>query len=143
MRYRLRIPRTARVEIEDHKSRITLNALAGDARIRTHKGAVRVKGHDAALDLETHKGDAHVEFARLTEASRLETYKGDIEVAVPRNAGFDLDARVERRGMLQAPFVLGERDLGRHERTYEQKVNGGGPTLTLTTRNGSLRITER
>jgi hypothetical protein len=142
VRYRLRIPRTARLEIEDHKSHIAVNALHADARIRTHKGSVKVTGHDGALDLTTHKGDVQVEFARLTEGSRLETYKGDIEVALPRSAGFDLDARVERGGSLDAPFRLDERQVGRRERSYEQKVNGGGPRLELSTRNGSLKITE-
>jgi hypothetical protein len=142
VRYRLRIPRTARVEIEDHKSDITMNALTADARIQTHKGTVHVKGHDGGLDLTTHKGDVHVEFARLTEGSRLVTYKGDIEVAVPRSAGFDLDARVERGGNLEAPFRLDERQVGRRERSYEQTVNGGGPRLELSTRKGSLKITE-
>jgi DUF4097 and DUF4098 domain-containing protein YvlB len=142
VRYRLRIPKTARLEIEDHKSDIAVNDLHADARIRTHKGTVKVKGYDGALDLTTHKGDVHVEFARLAEGSRLETYKGDIEVAVPRSAGFDLDARLERRGSMEAPFPLDERSVGRRDRVYEQKVNGGGPLLTLSTRNGSLKITE-
>ena len=140
--YRLRVPRTARLDIEDHKSDIALNGLHADARIRTHKGTVRVKGHDGALDLTTHKGDVHVEFVRLAQGSRLETYKGDIEVAVPRSAGFDLDARIERGGSLDAPFPLDERQVGRRDRAYEQKVNGGGPRLELSTRNGSLKITE-
>jgi hypothetical protein len=143
VRYRLRIPRTARLEIEDHKSDIGVNGLHADARIRTHKGTVKVKEHDGALDLTTHKGNVHVEFARLAEASRLETYKGDIEVAVPRSAGFDLDARVERSGSLDAPFPLDERQVGRRERVYEQKVNGGGPLLTMATGSGSLKITEK
>jgi hypothetical protein len=62
---------------------------------------------------------------------------------VPRAAGFDLDARVERRGLLETPFALDETRVGRRERVYEQKINGGGPLLELSTRNGRLRITER
>jgi hypothetical protein len=143
VRYRLRIPQTARLQIEDHKSDIAVSGLRADARIHTHKGKVDVKAHDGGLDLLTHKGDAHVEFARLAEGSRLETYKGDIEVAVPRSAGFDLDARVERGGNLDAPFPLDEKQVGRRDRAYEQKVNGGGPLLTMATRRGSLKITEK
>lgn len=143
VRYRLRIPRTARLEIEDHKSEIAVDGLKADAKIRTHKGTVTLKGHDGGLELTTHKGDVHVELARLAQPIRLETYKGDIEVAVPHAAGFDLDARVERRGRLDAPFILHEREVGRRERVYEQKVNGGGPRLELATRKGSLRITEK
>jgi hypothetical protein len=141
--YSLRIPRTARLEITDHKSKIAVDGLKADARIATHKGSVHVTGHDGGLELTTHKGDVHVEFARLSEPSRLETYKGDIEVAVPRAAGYDLDARVERGGSLDAPFALDERQVGRRDRVYEQKVNGGGPRLEMSTRNGTLKITEK
>ena len=101
-----------------------------------------VKAHDGGLELTTHKGDVRVEFARLG-ASRLETYKGDIEITVPRAAGFDLDARVERRGTLKAAFPLDETLGSGRERVYEQKVNGGGPRLELSTRNGSIQIRER
>jgi putative adhesin len=138
--YRLRIPRTARLDIEDHKSRIEVSGLRSDAKISTHKGNVHVKAHDGAIELTTHKGNVHVEFARLGGDSRLETYKGDIEISVPRAAGFDLDARVERGGMLTAAFPLDEQIVDRRERVYEQKVNGGGPRLELSTRNGSIQI---
>jgi hypothetical protein len=33
--------------------------------------------------------------------------------------------------------------VGRRDRVYEQKVNGGGPLLTMATRKGSLKITEK
>jgi putative adhesin len=143
VRYKVRVPRTARLVIEDHKSDINVDGLHADARIQTHKGTVNVKGHDGALELSTHKGDVHVEFARLAGGSRLETYKGDIQVTLPRSAGFDLDARVERGGSLETPFRLDETQVGRRDRVYEQKVNGGGPLLTLSTRNGTLKITEK
>lgn len=139
--YRLRIPRTARLDIEDHKSRIAVSGMRSDARISSHKGSVDVKAHEGALELETHKGDVRVEFARLAD-SRLETYKGDIEVTVPKSAGFDLDARVERGGTLEAGFRLDESLVNRRERVYRQKVNGGGPHLELTTRNGTIQIRE-
>lgn len=87
------------------------------------------------------RGDVRVEFARFA-ASRLETYKGDIEI-MPRSTGFELDARVERGGTREAGFRLDETPISRRERVYQQKVNGGGPLLTLSTRNGSIRIRER
>ena len=36
-------------------------------------------------------------------------------------------------------------DIRRRQGTalYEQKVNGGGPRLELSTRNGTLKITEK
>lgn len=140
--YRVRMPRTARLDVEDHKSKIAVSGLRSEARISSHKGSVDVKAHDGGIELTTHKGDVRVEFARFA-ASRLETYKGDIEITVPRSTGFDLDARVERGGTLEAGFRLDETPISRRERIYRQKVNGGGPLLTLSTRNGSIRIRER
>lgn len=137
--YRLRIPRTARLDVEDHKSKIDLAGLRSEVRIRTHKGSVDVKDHDGGLDLSTHKGDVRVEFARFA-ASRFETHKGDIEITMPRSAGFDLDATVGRGGRLDSGFDLAERALSRRERAYEQPVNRGGPRLELSTKKGSIRI---
>ena len=131
--YRIQMPRTARLEIKDHKSNIAVSGLRSDAQIVSHKGDIDVKDHDGALDLATHKGEAHVEFARLGGDSRFETHKGDIDIAIPRSAGFDLEADVGRNGRLETGFEVVERERSKRERFYEEKVNGGGPRLELTT----------
>ncbi len=138
--YRIRMPRTAQLEIQDHKSKIAVAGLRSDAKIVSHKGAIDVKDHDGALDLTTHKGDARVDFARLGGDSRFETHKGDIEVSLPRSAAFDLEAHVGRRGRLETGFAVAARQLSKRDSFYEEKVNGGGPRLELTTHNGDLRL---
>lgn len=138
--YRIRMPRTARLEIQDHKSKIAVAGLRSDARIVSHKGSIDVKGHDGALDLTTHKGDARVEFARLGGDSRFETHRGDVEISLPKSAGFDLEAHVGRGGSLDTGFEVVARERTKRERLYEEKVNGGGPRLELTTKNGAFRI---
>lgn len=143
--YRLRIPATARLEIEDHKSKIDVAGLRGATRISSHKGDVDVKAQAGGLDLTTHKGEVRVEFARLAADSRLTTHKGDIEVAVPRRAGFDLDARLERGGNFDTSFDIARQTdaADRRGRVYEEAINGGGPRLELSTHKGSLRLMER
>lgn len=141
--YRVRIPRTARLEIQDHKSKIAVAGLRSDARIVSHKGSIDVKDHDGALDLTTHKGDARVDFARLGGDSRFETHKGDIDIAIPRSAGFDLEAQVGHNGRLDTGFEVVARELSKRERFYDEKVNGGGPRLELTTRNGVFKLTAK
>lgn len=142
--YRIRIPRTARLDVEDHKSRISVAGLRSDARIESHKGRIDVKDHDGALDLTTHKGDARVEFARFGGDSRFETHKGDIEIVLPKSAAFDVEAHVGRAGSLDSGFDLAEREwTTRRERFYGDRVNGGGPRLELSTRNGALRLTAK
>jgi len=138
--YRIRIPRTARLDIQDHKSNIAVGGLRADARIVSHKGSIDVKDHDGALDLTTHKGDARVDFARLGGDSRFETHKGDIAISLPKSAGFDLEAHVGRGGLLDAGFNLAEGEWSKRKRSYEEKVNGGGPRLELTTKNGAFQL---
>jgi Putative adhesin len=141
--YRIRMPRTARLEIEDHKSKIGVTGLRSDAKIVSHKGAIDVTDHDGALDLTTHKGDARVEFARLGGDSRFETHKGDVEISLPRSAAFDLEAHVGRAGRLESGFTVAGREWSKRESFYEEKVNGGGPRLELTTHKGDLRLTAK
>jgi hypothetical protein len=141
--YRIRMPRTARLDLQDHKSKIAVAGLRADAKIVSHKGAIEVKDHDGALDLTTHKGDARVEFVRFGGDSRFETHKGDIEIVLPKSAGFDLEAHVGRAGSLDSGFELVEREWTRRDRFYEEKVNGGGPRLLLTTHNGALQLRAR
>jgi hypothetical protein len=142
--YRIRIPRTARLDVEDHKSRIAVAGLRSDARVVSHKGRIDVKDHDGALDLTTHKGDARVEFARFGGDSRFETHKGDIEIVLPKSAAFDLEAHLGRAGSLDSGFELVEREwTTRRDRFYEEKVNSGGPRLQLSTRSGDLKLSTR
>ena len=141
--YRIRMPRTARLEIQDHKSKISVAGLRADAKITSHKGVIDVKDHDGALDLTTHKGDARVDFARLGGDSRFETHKGDVEIALPKSAAFDLEAHVGRAGRLDSGFAVAEREWSKRDSYYEEKVNGGGPRLELTTHKGELRITAK
>ena len=112
----------------------TVIAVSGHALGQTYK--LRL-GH--ASSAESSQQVALVEFVKLVK----DRSKGDIEITVPRAAGFDLDARVERRGTLKAAFPLDETLGSGRERVYEQKVNGGGPRLELSTRNGSIQIRER
>ena len=121
--YRIRMPRTARLDVKDHKSKISFSGLRADARIVSHKGDIDVKDHDGSLDLATHKGD--------------------IDIAIPRSAGFDLEAEVGRNGRLDTGFEVVARERSKRERFYEEKVNGGGPRLDLTTKNGVIRLTAK
>ena len=163
--YTISIPRGARLDISDHKSEIEVSGLqsevrinshkgpmvlsdiTGDLRLETHKSRVRVTGLAGSLDLDTHEAEVDVQFVRLGERTRIETHKGEINITIPKGAGFELDADVGRKGELRADFDL--RDLeyrfGRRDEDLEYRgdVNGGGPLLRLRTYKGYYRIRER
>jgi hypothetical protein len=143
--YRIRMPRTASLDIKDYKSTIDVASLAGRVRLESYKGTMRVTGLDGRLDLETYKGTARVEFARLAGDVRVETYKGEIELSLPKGAAFTLKADADRHGRIRSDFGVPSQQAAsrRSGDALRGAVNGGGPRLDATTHKGTIRITER
>src|SRR5215467_10724558 len=104
--YTILMPRTARLEIKDHKSKTTVTGLKAAVNINTFKGSVAVAGLEGSIDLQTFKGDAKVVFAGLHSESHFDTNKGNIEVIIPRGGGFNLQSNLGRRGGLDSSIDL-------------------------------------
>ncbi len=141
VRYTIQMPATARLEIEDYKSDTTVSNLHADLRLHTYKGTVKVSNLDGAARVETYKGDVRVEFARFSSASRFDTHKGEIDVRLPKDSRFELDADSGRRGDIHSDFTMTTHG-GRFSRAARASgaVNGGGPELRMTTYKGTLRV---
>ena len=122
VRYAIRIPRTARLWIRDHASDAEIAGLSG------------------ALEIETHRGDFHIDFAALTSNSRVETHRGSLEVRLPADSQFDIRADLDRRSSLESDFPVMARLAHRRARNLEGSVNGGGPILQLNTDRGHIRL---
>jgi hypothetical protein len=138
--YTISMPRSARLEIKDYKSEITLADLGSDVRLETYKGEVRATGLGGPMRLETYKGEARLAFSRVAGDMRFETYKGEIELTLPRDARFSVAADVSRRGNLDSDFPVLLRTGGRSRSHIEASANGGGPELSLHTYRGSFRL---
>jgi hypothetical protein len=146
VRYAIKMPRTARLQIHDYKSQTRIAGLASELDMTTYKGDVAIREMDGPVRLETYKGDVQAEYARFA-ASQFETTKGSIDVALPRQTAFSLDADMGRRGDLRNEFGSIERTMtGRRRHDYsvrDARINGGGPSLVLRTNKGELRIRAR
>lgn len=125
--YDVRVPRTAALDIEDYKSRISVEGVAGDVAIESYKGVLRLKGLSGRLEVETYKGDARAELDRVSGDVRLETYKGEIDLAVPKGSRFDVDEEVGRRGFFEVSL----------------DDTRSGPRLSVETYKGTIRLRER
>lgn len=142
--YTLTIPKTARLEIKDYKSRIDIKNHAADLELNTYKGSVHIDGQAGGVDLETYKGDVRVDMASVGKSNRFETYKGEIEISVPKSAAFTVDADLSRRGRLDADFdLVHQTHRRRHDTRARTEVNGGGPAMRLSTYKGEFRIRQR
>lgn len=139
--YKIRMPATARLAVDDYKSDTRVAGLKADLKLHTYKGTVRVEGLDGAADVDTYKGDVRVAFARYSRSSRFETYKGEMEVSLPRDSRFALEAEAGRRGSLDSDFGSVERVGWRsREERARSDVNGGGPALRIETSRGTIRL---
>jgi hypothetical protein len=138
--YTIQMPATVQLEINDYKSDIRVSNLDSDLKLNTYKGTVSVVHLNGAARVETYKGTVRLEFARFQKDSRFGTYKGEIELRMPRASAFDLDAETGRHGDLNTEFAMtisaGRSSSGHSSGT----VNGGGPKLRFTTHKGTLRI---
>ena len=137
--YTIRMPRTARLRVEDYKSATRVSGLESDLRLQTYKGTVEVTGQNGAVDLETYKGEVVISFAALAKAVRLQTFKGEIRLRLPASSAFDVDADTGRRGDFETEFEMTSRSGGSSGR-IRGAVNGGGPKISFQTDKGSLSL---
>jgi len=138
--YDLKIPRAAKLDIEDHKSEIRIKALEGDLTLTTHKGHAVIDQFSGGARIETHKGDIRVDFTRLTRPSNFETYKGEVEIFVPENTSFRVAGDLGEDARLDSEFAMVTHSFGDEERV-DAKVNGGdGPEIWIESYKGTIRL---
>jgi DUF4097 and DUF4098 domain-containing protein YvlB len=107
--------------------------------ISTHNGGIEVSGLAGALELDTHNGNARVQFASLTGESSVETHNGDVELVMPAASRFNLQTSAHN-GRVHSDFSVTTRNIGRRRDNVDGTVNGGGPALRLSTHNGNFRL---
>lgn len=147
VRYRITMPKTARLVIDDYKSDIVVAPLSSELRLETYKGTVTLRGVEGPARLQTYKGDMKVDVPRIAGDLHLSTYKGTYEVGIPKDARFTLDADTGRHGTLDSDFTVSS-VTSRHSRRHGGErvhgdANGGGPRLDFDTYKGSLRLRAR
>jgi hypothetical protein len=141
--YSIRMPRTARLSIHDHRSNLEIRDLSAALDITTHRGTARIDRLSGPLDLTTHRGEAHVDFASFTGPSRVETHRGSIQLRLPRDSRFELNAQLDRRSSIESDFPMMAHLARRAGGDLNGAVNGGGPSLRLSTGKGKIRVEAR
>lgn len=143
--YTIHMPATASLNIKDYKSRSSVQDLRSDLVFNSYKGEVEITNLVGSLKLETYKGEAKVEFNMMKERCNCETYKGSITLALPKSAGFNLDADLGYRTHFSTDFEVELETHGRHHSNseYHGPVNGGGSSLVLRSTKGNIRLRQR
>lgn len=100
--YTLTVPRSARLEIDDHESEMRVQGLDGPVGIDTHEGSITLTDNTGATEIDSHEGpitieehsgrltiDAHdsrIRLASVAGPTDIETHEGQIEAEDLRGA---------------------------------------------------------
>jgi len=137
--YTIHVPRRVTLSVKDYKSDSDVSGVEGAVDFDTYKGVVRLSGLRGGLHLNTYKGDVHAIFASFAAASRVDTYKGEIDLSLPQSSAFTLSTKLERRATLETDFAQTVRSTSR-QHGYNGSINGGGPELRVNSYKGGIRL---
>ncbi len=136
--YTISMPANARLDIDDHNANVRVTGLRNDLRVNSHNGSVDVNDLDGSASIETHNGSVKVAYRRFAKSSSFETHNGGIDLRLPPDARFHVNANGHHMDVdSDFPTVV---TRGPREGRYVGDVNGGGPELRVLTHNGSLRL---
>jgi DUF4097 and DUF4098 domain-containing protein YvlB len=128
------------IDAETSNSSVELQNIAGDVKARTSNGRIRAERISGECEAHTSNSSIAVEFDHAPKSRvRAETSNGGITVRLPGNTAARIEADTSN-GSVTTDF---EADRGSRGNHLETTINGGGPLIELTTRNGSISILRR
>jgi DUF4097 and DUF4098 domain-containing protein YvlB len=110
---------------------------AGDIKAQSGSGSIRLRGVNGAVRVGTGSGDIEVD-GNPTAEWRLNTHSGSIRLTVNPAAHFTVNASTDSGSVRVAQSISLQSSLDRQH--IVGTVNGGGPTMRLTTSSGDITI---
>ena len=128
-----------RVEVRTSDGDVDIERLDGSKlEIGTSDGEISIESVSGELRASTSDGDIRVGFDRVAETT-LRTGDGDIVLFTDGSVGADLDLRGEDVVLGNLRGFEGER----HDGMARGSLNGGGPLVRASTRDGSIHVRTR
>jgi DUF4097 and DUF4098 domain-containing protein YvlB len=139
--------KSARTDMEFAKLDGTLELDSGDLRAASAVGPARLITKSKDIHLEGLSGDLHLEdtngavevIVRKLGNLQLDNKNGDIQLSLPTQASFKLDARA-RNGEIQSDFSELKVNNGDREATASGAVGSGSTVIRLTNEHGTIEI---
>ncbi len=124
--------------LETGSGDIELNENApGDVRAQTGSGSVRLNGISGGLKAGTGSGDIEVHGTPASDW-KLDTGSGDVRLTLGPSARFNLSASTGSGSIRTEQPIAMQGELNHHHVTGS--VNGGGPTVRISTGSGDVDI---
>ena len=143
VRYHVRAPKNAVVNVTNTNGQVVVNALAGKVVAHTTNGAVKGTNLTGGVDGRTTNGSVSIEMASVgPDPVSLETTNGSVTLMLPEKAKATVSASVTNGGITVGAldnFEVTEKS----RRRLEGRLNGGGTPVELRTTNGGIRLRSR
>lgn len=143
VRYHVRAPKNALVNITNTNGQVVLDALAGKVVAHTTNGGVKGTALTGGVDARSTNGGVSIEMASVgPDRISLETTNGGVTLALPEKAKATVSASCTNGGITVG--ALDNFDVTEKSRRHlEGKLNGGGTEIELQTTNGGIRLRSR
>jgi len=125
-------------EANSGSGRITLQQTApGSVRVDTGSGGMELRGVEGSLEAKAGSGTIQAE-GSPTGAWTVHTGSGEVNLKLPSNAAFDLDAHTSSGSIsIDQPHTV-QGSIGRKE--VRGRVGGGGVPVEVETGSGDIQI---
>lgn len=138
--YRITLPASARVDVEDINGSVRVSGVSGSVRVRSVNGSVRVE--DAAGEVAAHSvnGSIHVSYSTVLPQGlhSFATTNGSVTVRLPANVSGSFQADTVNGGIsTDLPLAVQGHFGTKHLRG---QLGEGGGRFEINTVNGSVAI---
>jgi DUF4097 and DUF4098 domain-containing protein YvlB len=122
---------------------ITVEDASGELKASTTNGGIDVSRFEGKLDAETTNGNIRLEGLGFKDGISAETTNGSITLAIvsPETLNASLSARTTN-GHITVDFPVTLKNLSQSKHRVEAQIGQGGPTISLETTNGSIKISK-
>jgi DUF4097 and DUF4098 domain-containing protein YvlB len=134
------VPRETDLDLQTVNGGLSVSGVSGDLEMLTTNGGISLEGVAGDVRAHTTNGGVSVRLAGgrwMGKGLELRTTNGGITLGVPASFSAHLVASTVHGG-LDTDFPITVQ--GRVGRRVETDLGGGGPTVSLETTNGGIRI---
>jgi DUF4097 and DUF4098 domain-containing protein YvlB len=137
--FTVRLPAGAHITARTTNGTLVITGATGEVNARTTNGEVTAESSGGPVMASTTNGDVRIRVSRLPDqGASYRTTNGTITIELPDGINTNIEARTTNGGISSDFEVMVTGSIS--PRSLRGRIGSGGPTLSLSTTNGSIRI---
>ena len=142
VKFHVKAPAWAAVTINTTNGEITVHNITGDLRIETTNGEIHGDGLAGSASVETTNGEIGLDFVSIPpKGITCSTTNGEVTVTIPKDGNARIAADVTNGDISVDNLTLHDKKETR--RSLDGVLNAGGPSVKVSTTNGSVKVRGR